>query len=207
MRVLLAILISVISFSKLSATIQIPDKIIINNKEYDLLTFPLEKYFEKHESKRPDEKYSSTALWRSYVATFEIIDNQLFVKDIEIEVSTGKWKSVINKILPTRKERLVTWYSGFIILGHGEFVDLLERGNTYENYVLIEIKNGTSIQSKDFDYKTYEVFKTRQFEVYKQSKDYIKEVKKLKKQGWDQKDIDDILRYSIVEYTDRFLVE
>lgn len=42
-----------ILFAKVTATSQEPDKIILNNKEYDLLNNPLEKYFELHPEDHP----------------------------------------------------------------------------------------------------------------------------------------------------------
>ena len=62
MKILITILISVFSFTKVSATAQYPDKIFYNNKEYSLLTNPLEKYFEKNEDKRPKGGVISSAL-------------------------------------------------------------------------------------------------------------------------------------------------
>ena len=67
------------------ATAQYPDKIIFNGKEYSLHSNPLETYFEKNPDKRPKGGVISTALWRGYVATFEVRGSQLFVKDIQIE--------------------------------------------------------------------------------------------------------------------------
>lgn len=80
MKILISILMSLFSFAKVFGTAQYPDKIFYNNKEYSLLTNPLEKYFERNEDKRPKGGVTSSALWRGYVATFEIIENELFVK-------------------------------------------------------------------------------------------------------------------------------
>ena len=110
MKILTTILILFFCFAKLSATAQYPDKINYNSKEYSLLTNPLEKYFEKNEDKRPTGGVISSAMWRGYVATFEIIENELFVKDIEIQILDEKdgsleWKSVINEVFPQADQR------------------------------------------------------------------------------------------------------
>src|SRR5690554_7604266 len=55
-------------------TAQYPDKIKFKGKEYNLNSNPLEPYFEKYPDKRPKGGIMSTALWRGYVAHFEIID-------------------------------------------------------------------------------------------------------------------------------------
>lgn len=41
------------SIIKILATGQVPDRIIINNKEYKLLNNPLEKYFDEHPDEHP----------------------------------------------------------------------------------------------------------------------------------------------------------
>jgi len=80
---------------RLSATAQYPDRLIHNGQEYDLFTNPLDEYFKKYPEKdprwpKPRDRYfkstsvsaSCSALCRDYIATFEIRDNQLFVKDV-----------------------------------------------------------------------------------------------------------------------------
>src|SRR5688572_23317569 len=82
----LTLLISLSGF----ATVQKPDIIFYNGREYPLHSYPLEQYFEKYPDKRPTNKgrVMSTGLWRGYIATFEVTDGQVFLKDIQIEV----WK-------------------------------------------------------------------------------------------------------------------
>lgn len=67
-------------------TAQYPDRIIYKGKECDLHSNPLESYFDKYPDKRPQSETDSNALWRGYIATFEIKDNQLYIRDIKIEI-------------------------------------------------------------------------------------------------------------------------
>lgn len=214
MKILITILISVFSFAKVSATAQYPDKIFYSNKEYSLLTNPLEKYFEKNEDKRPKGGVISSALWRGYVATFEIIENQLFVKDIEIKIWDEKfdrteWKSVINEVFPEVAQRKIDWFNGLLTLPYGEQINYVHMGydSSYENYIIIEIEKGKSIKSKDLNFKEYESLKRKQFEVYKKTVEYLERKKELKKDGWKQKDIDGFLRSFVTEYTEKLLAE
>ena len=80
-------------------------------------------------------------------------------------------------------------------------------GSTYENYILIEIEKGKSTKSKELNFKEYENFKEKQFEVYKKTNEYLVRKKELKKDGWKQKDIDGFLRSFVTEYTEKLLVE
>lgn len=214
MKIIITILISVFCFAKVFATAQYPDKIFYNDKEYSLLTNPLEKYFENHEDKRPKGGVISSALWRGYVATFEIVENQLFIKDIKIQIWNEKednteWKSVINEIFPELNERKINWFSGLFTLPYGELINYVHMGygSTYENYILIEIDKGIANKTKDLSFKEYENLKEKQFEVYKKTNEYRERNKELKKEGWKQKDIDRFLRSFVTEYTEKLLVE
>ena len=212
MKALISIIITFFFISELFATAQYPDKIIYNNKEYSLLTNPLEKFFDKNEDKVPKGGVISSALWRGYIATFEIVDNQLYVKDIQIQIEKNddyEWKSVINEVFPDISERKLDWFSGLLTLPFGKIINYVHMGygSTYENYNLIEIANGKSINFKSFNYKEYENFKNKQFELYKKSTEYKTRKRDLKVEGWKEKDIDSFLRSFVIQYTEKLLLE
>jgi len=87
MRTILLTAIFLIVTICIFATGQISDKIIYKGQEYSLNTNPLESFFKKNPDLKPKPDIMSTALWRGYIATFEIQKDQLFVKDIIIEVN------------------------------------------------------------------------------------------------------------------------
>jgi len=199
------------------ATAQYPDKIILDGKEYSLHSNPLESYFEINPEKRPKGGVMSTALWRGYVATFEIRDSQLFVKDIQIQYwdttdkksHDTKWKSVMTEVFPDQKKSKVDWLSGLLVLPFGELVNYVHMGygSTYENYYLLEIDKGNYIQSKQFDYKDYEKFKDKQFSAYKKTDEYKETKAKLKKDGSTDEFIDSFLRNFVTEYTSKIMTD
>ena len=98
-------------------------------------------------------------------------DNQLFVKDIQIEYwdttnkksHNTKWKSVMIEVFPDQNGLKVDWLTGLLVLPYGELVNYVHMGygSTYENYILLEINKGNYIKSKQFDYKDYEIFKAK----------------------------------------------
>ena len=211
MKTLISLLITLFCFSELLATGQYPDKIIYNDKEYSLLTNPLEKFFNENEDKFPSGGVMSSALWRGYLATFEIVENQLYVKDIQIQMERNdgyEWKSVINEVFPEISERKLVWFSGLLTLPYGEIINYVHMGygSTYENYSLIEIANGKSINVKSFNYKEYENFKNKQFEIYKKSTEYKTRKNDLKGEGWKEKDIDKFLKSFVIQYTEKLLI-
>jgi len=217
MKFLFIVVLTIFSLFKVFATAQFPDKIIYNGKEYALNSNPLEDYFEKNPDKRPKGGIMSTALWRGYVATFQILDGQVYLKDIEIEVrdSTSKgrfktnWKSVINDVFPNQAQVKVDWLTGLLVIPHGKLVNYVHMGygSTYEKYILLEIDKGDLIKEKRFKYKDYEKFKDRQFEVFKQTEEYKKLKMDLKKDGMPDEFIDSFLRSFITNYTTKILAD
>lgn len=217
MKILLTFLCATFLSLKISATAQFPDKIFYQNTEYALFTNPLESYFNQYPDRRPKAAIISTALWRGYVATFEIKDNQLLLKDIEIQVSdttkqdsfTTKWKSVLTAVFPNETQTKINWLTGLLVIPYGKLINYVHGSyaSTYENYILIEINKGDLIKEKKFDYKEYANFKVRQFQVFKGTKEYEQAKEKLQKDGIRKKYIDNFLINSITDYTSKMLTE
>jgi hypothetical protein len=201
------------------ATAQFPDKIIYNGKEYSLHSNPMEEYFRKYPDRKPKNGIMSTALWRGYVATFEIRDSQLFLKDIEIEVrdTTGKekyktkWISAMKEVLPAGETSIkIDWLTGILVIPYGKIVDYVHMGyaSTYENYILLEIQTGKLNKEKKFGYKDYTRFKDRQFEAFRKTDEYKKlKLDLLKKDGYTDEFVDSFLKDYIIAYTSRFFEE
>jgi hypothetical protein len=201
------------------ATAQYPDKIFYNGKKYALHTNPMEEYFKRFPDRKPKSGIISSALWRGYVATFEISDNSLFLKDVEIEVSkeTGdkrsfetEWKSVLPEVVPDNKKLKIDWFTGLLVLPYGEVVNYVHMGygSTYENYILLEIDKGDFKRAKEYDHKQYEMFKERQYQAFKKTDEYKKLIEDMKKEGdYDEKFTDSFLRSFIVNYTSKILVD
>jgi hypothetical protein len=216
-RLLLTIIFTLFSGLKVFATAQFPDKINYNGKEYNLNSNPLEVYFEKNPNKRPKSEVRSSALWRGYVATFEIIDNQLFLKDIEIQYrdttskgsNNSNWKSVLNEVFDDQKNIQVDWYTGLLVLPQGKVVNYVHMGygSTYQHYTILELNKGVLTQEKQFKSKAYEKFKEKQFQVFKQTEDYNKMKSDLLQKGNSEEFIDSFLRSYVTQYTSKILTD
>lgn len=216
-RLLLTIILTLFSGLKVFATAQFPDKINYNGKEYNLNSNPLEVYFEKNPNKRPKSEVRSSALWRGYVATFEIIDNQLFLKDIEIQYrdttskgsNNSNWKSVLNEVFADQKNIQVDWYTGLLVLPQGKVVNYAHMGygSTYQHYTILELNKGVLTQEKQFKRKAYEKFKEKQFQVFKQTEDYHKMKSDLLQKGNSEEFVDSFLRSYVTEYTSKILTD
>mgnify|MGYP001381316081 CR=1 FL=1 len=203
----------------LFATAQYPDKIFYKGKEYALHSNPMEEYFKKFPDKRPKSGIISSALWRGYVATFEIADNSLFLKDIEIEVRKKtdnersfetEWKSVLSEVVPDNRKLKIDWFTGLLVLPYGKVVNYVHMGygSTYKNYILLEIDRGDFKLAREFTHKQYEKFKERQFQAFKKTEEYKKLIEEMKKDGsYDEKFADSFLRNFVTDYTSKILVD
>ncbi len=211
-------LILIISTINIFATAQAPDKIFYNGKEYKLHSNPMEEYFKKFPDKKPKSGVISSALWRGYVATFEITENNLFLKDIEImdlsktdrKSSQALWTSVLSQVVADDKKLKIDWLTGLLVLPDGEIVNYVHMGygSTYENYILLEIDKGEFKRAKEFNHKEYEKFKDKQFEAFKKTEEYNKMREEAKKEGnFDQKFFDKFMRSYVTNYTTKILVE
>lgn len=203
-------------------TAQAPDKIWYEGKLYSMQTNPMEPYFAKNPGKRPKTKLMLSSLSRGYVATFELVDGDLYLRDFEVltlespngplDTMRSGMRSVIGEIVPAGQKMKIDWFDGLLVLIHGKPVDYVHGGylSTYENYILIEIAAGDLKQARTFDNKAYEAFKDRQFAEFKKTDDYKKLTEQFKKDqadNWDPKWTDSFIRRSVTNYTAKILVD
>jgi hypothetical protein len=217
MRLTFLFLFLLLCSTQVFATAQYPDKIIFEGKEYALHTNPMEAYFEKFPERKPKSGLISSALWRGYVATFEIEGGEMFVKDVEIQVTKPssesfktEWKSVLSSVVPDGQKLMVDWFSGLLVLPYGKVINYVHMGygSTYENYILIPVKEGKASAERRMNAKQYEAFKTKQFAAFKKTEEYKQIIESMKKEGnFDPKFADDFLRSYITSYTSTFLVD
>jgi hypothetical protein len=218
MKSVTILLLTLLTSLSVFATAQHPDYIIYKGKEYSMHSNPMEEYFEKYPDKRPKGGIMSTGLWRGYIATFEVADGQVFLKDIQIQVWDSAAKkaaydiklvSVLKNVFPDQTTIKVDWLSGLLVIPHGEMIHYVHMGygSTFEHYILLEVEKGDLKKEKNFGYKEYEKFRNRQFEAFKKTDEYKKLKEKLKKEGDSDKFIDGFLKGYIVNYTSRFLVD
>jgi len=159
-----------------------------------------------------------SSLLRGYVATFEIKDNQLYVKDIEVLVATKNekgedkfnLKSIRNEIFPNQEFIKVDWMTGLLILPSGSVVNYvhLGYGSTYEHYTILEIENGNFKNEQQLEHKDYVEFRDKQFQAFKKTDEY-KKIKDELQNGENSSDdsIDSFIRDVGIEYKSKILVQ
>ncbi len=210
MKTFLTLIVTLFLGLNVYATAQQPDKIIYNGKEYDLQSNPLEEYFDRNPDKRPKSGAKLSSLWRGYVATFEVKDNQLFLKNIEcFGCKSNGSSSVMNEVFPNQIEVKIDWLTGLLVIPHGKPVNYVHMGyaSTFKNYILLEINKGDLKKEKHLKYKEYQKFKGRQFEAFKQTDEY-KEIKaEFQKEDHSDEYIDSFLRKFVIQYSSKLLTE
>ena len=170
------------------ATAQYPDCLIQNDKRYALIENIMEPFFEKFPEKRPP--VSSTALWRGYVATFEIIKNELWVVDVQVEAydkikEKRIWESIIKSCLDGKDKMKIDWFTGILVLPHGKMVEYVHMGyaSKYEYHKLIKIENGNYLKELDISLEQYDKIADMQYEMYKKTDAYREDIKELDPDG------------------------
>ena len=160
-------------------TKQISDTLIYKDKEYYLNNEILEYYFRKFPDKKPEIKGVMTACWRGYIATFEILNNELKIKEIDWLIFGNQ--SVNDEVYPFSNGDTYSWFSGFIRIDlfRGEFDDEKDENGIYE---LLEIREGNLVEHWKFTYSEFLEFKEVLFSLFIETEDY----KKLFKQ-WEER--------------------
>ncbi len=196
------------------ATAQQPDILIYMEKKHSIYTNPLEVYFKTYPDKRPKTSIISTGNWRGYVATFEIIDSTLFLRDIEVVGGDGKnglrTRSAMDEVFPGQKAIALEWFNGLLTLPYGQLIHYVHMGysSAYENYTILEIRHGTLTKTKDFKHEDYIRFKDRQFKLFKKTDDYKKTLFILKeKLKSPDEQIESFIKTHETEYMTYFIEE
>jgi len=189
------------------ATAQYPDKIWYKGEEYSLHTNPLEDFFKKNPDRRPRGGVISTALWRGYIATFEFDREQLIVKDIVVEDSIDKWRSVLKEVFPDEPIVKVKWTTGILVLPYGKVKNYVHMGyaSTYSNYVLLEVEDGVLKKEKRLDGDQYEQFKDKQFEAFKLTHEYKRLKTDLMEKGSSENSADQFLKIYVISYSKKII--
>jgi hypothetical protein len=208
-RIIGAILISVISFGCF-ATAQIADAIEINDVKYRLNTNPLEKYLAEIKWEKPENASISSANWRGYLAAWKVEAGNLLLTDMTISVSSETEEygydnvSILKSVFPNKNEILAAWYSGALIVPYGEITNYVHMGygSSYENYIVLRIKNGVVIEHLDFAASEFEKYKHRKFQTFKETKKFQDELKNLMggKYNWTEEQALSFMQSFYAEY-------
>lgn len=113
-------------------TAQVPDILLVRGMKLDLYDQPLYPYLRKlGKRRRPDFAPSSSALWRGYVATWEIRDASLWLLDLEGWMRQGEEvvaASLVNALPSLKPPVKATWFTGMLRCPEGAMVTYRHAG-------------------------------------------------------------------------------
>ena len=181
-------------------TVQIRDKLIYNGETYGLNDEILEQYFKKKPEKRPITENLCTALWRGYIATFEIKEDELLLMELEVMADIDfDMTSVIDSVFPDGNK--MDWYSGLIRID--DFRGHLDKEPKDGIFEFLEIYQGVLIQKRVMNFEQLQRFKQEQYEYFLLSDDVesIYQLFKENNEGITETRINEIIRDYILFYT------
>jgi hypothetical protein len=224
MRTIITTLVVVLLTTNIYATRQTPDRILYEGVEYGSNSrhcpqpqLYMEEYFKNHPEKRPaKQRYPSTALWRGYVAKYEIKDSLLILNDILVPSSAdpNEMKSVGISFSPDGSNLVIDWYTGVIVLS---YIDIFIDGKRPSfrslidgdiETILLQIEKGKLTCVRKLAVGEYEEFKKKQLEAFRKTDKYEQAVEDIlaRSEGGASR-IDFFMDSFLMYYSGRILVE
>jgi hypothetical protein len=180
-------------------TMQIPDYLHYNGRSYALNEELLHDFFDENQDLKPRADVQSTALWRGYMAKFEIRNNELFIASFEIFTDLKLNKQQLKEQVFKEGDKL-THYSGMIRIDdfRGEFDKEPETGI----FEYLQIRNGDLIKHWQLNHTQLQKMKELQFEYFKLTDNYNKINKRFMKYnaGKQPGDFDDLMQKNVLTY-------
>ena len=124
-------------------TAQMGERLIYQGKEYSMCTEPLDEYF-AYSGERPNFGWESTALWRGYIGSWEIIDNRLYMTALSGSLEDGT-EVKLEALFPGFPDLVFAhWYTGTLHVPDGKLLNYVHAGygSEYERDILIKVEKG-----------------------------------------------------------------
>jgi len=136
----------------LMATAQMGDILIMDGKKVSIYTNPLESYVKQ---KKLKFKFMCTGCWRGYVATWKVIDDDLYIVGLEDGGCMHRKPIPLKKIFPNLKGDKVkaTWFSGEIRIPQGKLLNYAHGGymSIFEQDLFLKFDKGELIDRRTAD--------------------------------------------------------
>lgn len=129
-------------------TAQIAERLLYQGQTWSMCSNPLNDYF-AFGGASPGFRWECTALWRGYVGLWEILDDRLYLLELNGTLEDGSAASLAS-VFPDYPERVFAhWYSGTLRIPQGRLLKYVHMGygSTYERDLLLEIERGVVVAS------------------------------------------------------------
>lgn len=200
----------------LFASEQSADLIIYEGKEYLIYDYLMETYFANNPNKKPKSNVISTGLRRGYEATYEIKENQLYLKDIIVWVSdtteigfNPRPVSVLNQFFKDGETLKIDWVTRVLALPYGirkgnKYLFLDYNQPCYSKYILFAFEKGRVTASKKVRQRAYLQFYKKQLDAFKKSEAYNDIITEIGMSwGFNKSSADAYLQEHILEYVSK----
>ncbi len=127
-------------------TAQFTEKILLHGRKRSLCTEPLESFFDMS-GLQPEFEATSTSLWRGYVGTWEVLNQRLYLVDLNGTLKNGQIANIAT-IFPEFPNRVFAhWYSGVLRVPMGKLLHYVHGGygSVYERDQFITVKRGVTV--------------------------------------------------------------
>lgn len=128
---------------------QVPERFYYQSNMVAIDETPLESYFEKS-GIRPSFVVPYTGLFRGYIGSWQVENNQLYLIGIEAMLDTGQVVD-LEMLFPKHKEKVfAAWYTGTIRLPYGQLENAIHLGYTsvYEKDIILVFQDGMLVSQK-----------------------------------------------------------
>jgi hypothetical protein len=191
------------------ATAQASDLLIVQGKEFALNTNPLETQLEQKQWKPPEEAVISSGNWRGYIATWEVKDDKLFLKNVTILVGDHKDESgylrkpIISDLYPGASEVLADWYTGALIVPDGKMTHYVHMGygSSFDHYQIFRVRAGAVVEHLSMTGAEFEAYKEMKFAEFRKTETF--------KQAYAEtrKDADGLDEQQTIDFMKSFFAE
>lgn len=127
-------------------TAQIAERLVFEGRELALLANPLTDFFEQG-GINPGFQSTSTALWRGYVGTWEIVADRLYLVALKGVLESGE-EANLESVFPGYPDRVFAhWFSGTLRIPQGKQLEYVHMGygSKYERDLLLKLRNGVVV--------------------------------------------------------------
>lgn len=130
-------------------TAQVAEVLYYKSEELPLRTQPLSTYFILSETS-PAFQFQYTSCWRSYIGTWEILLDRLYLTGIKATYADGT-AVTLGSLFPGFEERVFAhWYSGVLSIPQGKMTKYVHGGymSRFERDLLLTVENGVVIHTE-----------------------------------------------------------
>lgn len=135
-------------------TAQMRDRLIYEGKEYYIATDILRPYLQEHQIYFVPPH---TACWRGYVGEWAVVDNKLYLTNLEAYVG-DMFGRVFNEVglgylFPNEEKVFAKWFTGVVRIPHGKMIRYIHQGyaSIYEKELYLEFVSGILVNYQEKD--------------------------------------------------------